>query len=191
MKIDIRKTYFLTLTALFLALTAMPLAAEVYKVIDEDGNVSYTDQPPGDGSKPMKLQPISVVEAPVYESKPKPAVEGEDGEPLSLRALRGMYRDFAIVAPQSEESIWHPDAPVTVAWSTGTPLQTGMKANVSVDGKLQANTTDRVVPVANLERGEHTVTAELTNERNQTVATANPIVFFVRRPGLNNNRGRP
>jgi len=191
MKIDIRKTCFLTLTALFLALTAMPLAAEVYKVIDEDGNVSYTDQPPGDGSKPMKLQPISVVEAPVYESKPKPAVEGEDGEPLSLRALRGMYRDFAIVAPQSEESIWHPDAPVTVAWSTGTPLQTGMKANVSVDGKLQANTTDRVVPVANLERGEHTVTAELTNERNQTVATANPIVFFVRRPGLNNNRGRP
>jgi hypothetical protein len=191
MKIDIRKTYFLTLTALFLALAAMPLAAEVYKVIDEDGNVSYTDKPPGDGSKPIELQPISVVEAPVYESKPKPAVEDEDGEPLSLRALRGMYRDFAIVAPQSEESIWHPDAPITVAWSTGTPLQTGMKANVSVDGKLQANTTDRVVPVANLERGEHTVTAELTNERNQSVATANPIVFFVRRPGLNNNRGRP
>jgi hypothetical protein len=191
MKIDIRKTYFLTLTVLFLALAAMPLTAEVYKVIDEDGNVTFTDRPPGDGSKPMELQPISVVEAPVYELKPKPAAEGEDGEPLSLRTLRGMYRDFVIVAPQSEESIWHPDAPITVAWSTGTPLQTGMKANVSVDGKLQANTTDRVVPVANLERGEHTVTAELTNERNQTVATANPIVFFVRRPGLNNNRARP
>jgi hypothetical protein len=191
MKIDTHKTCFLTLAVLFLALAAMPLMAEVYKVVDKDGNVTYTDQPPRDGSKPIELQPISVVEAPVYESKPKPAVEGEDGEPLSLRTLRRMYRDFAIVAPQSEESVFHPDTPITVAWSTGSPLQTGMKVSVSVDGQIQANTTDRVVPVANLDRGEHTVTAELTNERNQTVATADPIVFFVRRPNLYNNRARP
>jgi hypothetical protein len=189
MKLNTHKAFLLTLTVLFLALAAAPLTAEVYKVVDKDGNVTYTDQPPGDGSKPIKLQPISVVETPVYETKAKPAVEGEDGEPLSLRTLRGMYRDFAIVAPQSEESIWHPDRPITVAWSTGTPLQAGMKASVSVDGQLQANTTDRVVPVANLERGEHRVTASLTNEKNQTVATAEPIVFFVRRPGLNNSRG--
>ena len=186
MKLNTHKAFLLTLTVLFLALMAAPLTAEVYKVVDKDGNVTYTDQPPGDGSKPIKLQPISVVETPVYETKAKPATEDE---PMSLRALRGMYRDFAIVAPQSEESIWHPDRPITVAWSTGAPIQTGMKASVSVDGQLQANTTDRVVPVANLDRGEHTVTAELTNERNQTVATAKPIVFFVRRPGLNNSRG--
>jgi hypothetical protein len=190
MKLEMNKTYFLTLAVLFLALAAGPLTAQIYKVVDKDGNVTFTDQPPGDGSKPIKLQPISVIETPKYETKPKPKAEGEDGEPLSLRTLRKMYRDFAIVAPQSEESIWHPDAPITVAWSTGAQLQSGMKVSVSVDGKLQASTTDRVIPVANLDRGEHTVTAELTNERNQKVATAEPIVFFVRRPGLN-NRIRP
>jgi hypothetical protein len=189
MKLNTHKAFLLTLTVLFLALAAAPLTAQVYKIVDKDGNVTFTDQPPGDGSKPIKLQPISVVETPVYETKAEPAKEGEDGKPMSLRTLRSMYRDFAIVAPQSEESIWHPDRPITVAWSTGAPLQTGMKASVSVDGQLQANTTDRVVPVANLERGEHRVTASLTNAKNQTVATAEPIVFFVRRPGLNNNRG--
>lgn len=190
MKLITRKAYFLILTALLLSLVATPLTAQVYKVVDKDGNVTYTDQPPGDGSKPIKLAPISVIETPKYETKPK-AVEGEDGQPLSLRTLRRMYRDFAIVAPQSEESIWHPDAPVTVAWSTGEPLQMGMKARVSVDGQVQATTTERVVPVDNLERGEHTVTADLLNDRNQKVATAKPIIFFVRRPGLNNNRPRP
>jgi hypothetical protein len=190
MKLITRKAYFLILAALLLSLAAAPLTAQVYKIVDKDGNVTFTDQPPGDGSKPIKLQPISVIETPTYETKPK-AVEGEDGQPLSLRALRRMYRDFAIVAPQSEESIWHPDAPVTVAWSTGAPLQMGMKARVSVDGQVQATTTERVVPVANLERGEHTVTADLLNDRNQKVATAEPIIFFVRRPGLNNNRPRP
>ncbi|NOR19874.1 MAG: DUF4124 domain-containing protein [Xanthomonadales bacterium] len=182
---------FLMLTVLVLVLAAMPLTAQVYRVVDEDGNVTYTDQPPGDGSKPIKLQPISVIETPKYETKPKPKAEGEDGEPLSLRSLRRMYRDFAIVAPQSEESIWHPEAPITVAWSTGSQLQDGMTVSVSIDGKLQTSTTDRVIPVGNLDRGEHTVTAELTNERNQKVATAEPIVFFIRRPNLDHNRPRP
>lgn len=191
MKLLNSKTYVLMLAVLTLALVAAPLAAQVYKVVDKDGNVTYTDQPPGDGSKPIKLPPISVIETPNYETKPKPSAEGEDGKPLSLRSLRRMYRDFAIVAPQSEESIWHPDAPVTVAWNTGAPLQTGMKVSISVNGKLQASTTDRIIPVANLDRGEHTVTAVLTNHRNQKVATAEPIIFFVRRPGLNNNRPRP
>ncbi len=191
MKLNTHKAYFLILAVLVLALAATPLMADIYKVVDKDGNVTFTDQPPGDGSKPITLQPISVIETPVYETKPKPSVEGEDGQPLSLRTLRKMYRDFAIVAPQSEESIFNPQAPVTVAWSTGTPLQPGMKASVSVDGKVQATTTERVVAVANLDRGEHTVTAVLTNERNQTVATAEPIVFFVRRPNLYNNRARP
>lgn len=189
MKLITRKAYFLILTALLFSLAAAPLTAEVYKIVDKDGNVTFTDQAPGDGSKPIKLPPLSVIETPTYETKAK-AVEGEDGQPMSLRAQRIMYRDFAIVAPQSEESIWHPDAPVTVAWSTGAPLQMGMKVSVSVDGKLQTFTTDQIIPVANLERGEHTVTARLTNDRNQTVASAEPIIFFVRRPGLN-NRVRP
>ena len=187
MKLNTHKTYILVLAALFLVLATTPLAAQVYKVVDKDGNVTYTDQPPGDGSKPVDLKPISVVETPVYEA-PAKAEAGAEGEQLSLRDLRRMYRDFSIVAPQSEESIWHPDAPVTVAWNTGKPLKTGMKVSVSVDGKLQAATTDQIIPVAGLERGEHRVTAELKDGNNQRVASAEPIVFFVRRPSAINNR---
>jgi len=28
-------------------------SADIYKVVDKDGNVTFTDQPPGDGSQPM------------------------------------------------------------------------------------------------------------------------------------------
>ena len=188
MKLNTHKTYILVLAALFLVLATTPLAAQVYKVVDKDGNVTYTDQPPGDGSKPVELKPISVVETPVYEAPAKAAAAEGEEEQLSLRDLRRMYRDFSIVAPQSEESIWHPDAPVTVAWNTGTPLKTGMSVSVSVDGQLQATTTDQIIPVAGLERGEHRVTAELKDGNNQRVASAEPIVFFVRRPSAINNR---
>ena len=189
MKLITHKTYFMVLAALFLTLTAGSLTAEVYRIVDKDGNVTYTDQPPGDGSKPMDLKPISVVETPVYETPPKAATAEEGGE-LSLRDLRRMYRDFSIVAPQSEESIWHPDAPITVAWNTGKPLQDGMKVSISIDGKPQADTSDQIIPVGGLERGEHTVTAELKDSKNKNVATAEPVIFFVRRPNLYNNRAR-
>jgi hypothetical protein len=193
MKLNTHKAYYLVVAALFIALAANPLAAEVYKVVDKDGNVTFTDQPPGDGTKPMELAPLSVVETPVYETQVEAAAKAKAGEdePLSSRELRKLYRDFSIVAPQSEESVWHPDAPVTVAWSTGRPLVQGMEVSVSVDGKLIASTTDTIVPVANLERGEHRVTAELKDSNNQKIASAEPVVFFVRRPSVNTVRARP
>ena len=45
---------------LFLCKTAD--SSEIYRVVDKDGNVVYTDQPPGDGSEPVDLPPLSVVE---------------------------------------------------------------------------------------------------------------------------------
>ena len=56
-----------------------PVGAQVYKVVDEDGNVTFTDQAPADGSKPVELPPISVIEAPKYETKAGGRAEGEEG----------------------------------------------------------------------------------------------------------------
>jgi len=192
MKLVTHKTFFLVLIALLLACAAGSLAAQVYKVVDKDGNVSYTDQPPGDGSKPYDLPPISVIEAPTYEKAPeaKKAGEegeaGEDGKEMSLKYLRKHYRDFAIVAPQQEESIWHPESAISVAWNARYALQAGMQVTVFMDGKRQATTAEQIIPVAGLDRGEHTVTAELKDGKNRKIATAEPVTFFIRRPGLYN-----
>jgi len=193
MKLITHKILFSILVAIALAITASPLAAQVYKTVDEDGNVTYTDQPPSDGSAPIKLRPISVIEAPIYEKAPRAdeeGAEGEGGKEMSLKYLRKNYKDFAIVAPQQEESVWHPDEAITVAWNVGYQLQEGMNVTVYVDGALQATTTEQIIPVSGLDRGEHTVTAELKDARNRKIATAKPVTFFVRRPNLYNNRPR-
>lgn len=191
MKLMSHKTFLLILIAFSLAVMAGPLLAQVYKTVDKDGNVTYTDQPPPDGSKPIKLAPISVIEAPIYEKAPKAAKEGAEGEEIPLRDLRKMYRDFAIISPQSEESVWHPDGPIAVAWRSGNPLQKGMQVTVYLDGKRQATTTDQIIPVAGLDRGEHTVTAELKDAKNRMIATAESITFFIQRPNIYTNRPRP
>jgi len=168
-----------------LMLSATPLLAQVYKVVDKDGNVTYTDQAPADGSRPIELKPISVVEAPTYQTKPK-ANDAEADKEMSIRDLRKNYRDFAIVSPQQEESVWRPDGPFPVAWNTKYALQEGMQVTIFLDGKKHTTTTQQMVPMANLDRGEHVLTAQLRDANNRLVAEAAPVTFFVRQPGLYN-----
>lgn len=183
------KTFFLILMACSMAMATNAMSADVYKVVDEDGNVTYTDTPPKDGSGPIKLAPLSVIETPTYEQPAKADAEAEETKEMSLKYLRNHYSDFAIVSPQQEESVWNPDAAMPVAWSTRYQLQDGMQVTIYIDGQQQAKTTDQIIPVPELDRGEHKVEAQLTDSRNRKIATAEPITFFVRRPGLYNRAG--
>jgi hypothetical protein len=189
MKTVVHPTFLMVLFALSLVITAFPLSAQVYKVVDKDGNVTYTDQVPMDGSPPIELAPISVIEAPVYEKAPAPTGDDaavEDEKEPSLASLRRSYSDFAIVAPQQEESVWRPDGPIPVAWTTGTALREGMQVTLYLDGKRYSSTTQPMIALTGLERGEHTVRADLTDSRNRVVAKAGTVTFFVRQPGLYN-----
>lgn len=186
MKLITRKTLLPILIALPLVMTAGPLTAQVYKTVDEDGNVTYTDRPPQDGSKPIKLRPISVIEAPAYEQAPSAAQKAaaKEGEEKPLRYLRKHYEDFAIVSPAQEEAVWYSENVVTVAWSVPSALEPGMQVTVSVDGAQQPATSERVIPIIGLERGEHTATAVLRDARSRLVANAEPVTFFIRQPNL-------
>lgn len=179
---------------LLLALVSIPLAAQVYKTVDENGNVVYTDQPPSEGSKPIKLRPISVIEAPVYQTA-EPAGAGASAEEESkekpLRVLRKHYEGFAIVSPAQEESIWYANQVVPVAWSTPIPLEEGMTVTVTVDGNSQPPTSEPVVAFTNLERGEHAASAVLRDAKNRVVATAETVTFFIRQPNIYMNAPRP
>ncbi len=189
------RTLLMILFAFSLVITASELTAQVYKVVDKDGNVTFTDKPPPDGSKPMELPPLSVIEAPSFDAAPSaatsdPLVEVEEEVPL--RTLRRDYEGFSIVSPLQEESLWGPDGPISVAWNSPSALQEGMQVTVYLNGKKQTTTTQQMVVVAGLPRGEHIITAEIKDSKNRIVATAAPITFYVRQPGLGLHlRNRP
>jgi hypothetical protein len=193
MKLITHKSMQLILITFLLIFTASPLMAQVYKTVDENGNVTYTDTPPADGSGPIELRPISVIEAPTYEKAAKADEEsttGEESKEMTLKVLRRSYKDFSIIAPQPEESIWNPEVFISVAWRVGNQLQPGMTVTVSVDGKQYAKTTEQVVQVNLRDRGEHKVTAELKDSKNRLIATAEPVIFYIMQPGLGNTRLR-
>ena len=173
-------------------LLATPLLAQVYKTVDEDGNVTFTDKAPSSDAKPIDLAPLSIIEAPTYAApKTEEELLAEDAEKeMSVKYLRKNFSDFAMVAPQPDETIWGPESVVTVAWNTGYQLQEGMLVYIILDGQLHSTTTDQITALPSMDRGEHTVKLELRNAKRQTIASDGPISFFLRRPGVL-NRARP
>lgn len=188
MKLITNKTVLLILIAFVLVMVNGPLTAQVYKVVDKDGNVTYTDRSPTAGAKPVDLPPISVIDSPVYETRAKPDEAEVAADVPSLRDMRRNYSDFEITSPQPEQSLWQPDQATTVAWNVRYQLLEGMQVTVFLNGQQYTTSTERIIPIGELDRGEHTVSAELKDAKNRKIATAKPVTFYIRRPSIYTNR---
>jgi len=183
--LTVRNIRFLWVSILICALSGNAWS-QVYKIVDKDGNVTYTDTAPKDGSAPVKLPELSVIETPDYQV-PARQVDEESEEQLSLRQLKARYKDFAITSPQQEESLFGADQDVNIQWATGTALRQGMSVNISVDGARLPATEQSSITIPPMDRGEHTVSATLVSEDGKVIANAAPVTFFVKTPNLNTN----
>lgn len=181
------KGIFSTLITLMFFLLTMSAYAEgeIYKVVDKDGNVTFTDQRPSADAQPVDLPPLSVIET----DTPVPAVDtdnqagSEEPQPLTPRELRRQFRDFRITRPLQEETFWGTGNSVVVTWESSQPIPPEMRVLLYVDGKSQAAPVAGGVSLT-LDRGEHQVYAELRDERNRRVLTTPPITFYVKQASV-------
>lgn len=187
---DLLKRVF-GIVAVAMLLCLVPIAqAEVYKVVDESGNVTYTDQPPPDSdAKPMTLRELSIISPQI--PPPAPVRAGETGEAegaegqVPIRELIRRYRDFAIVSPTQEQSLWGTESQVNVAWRSGTALMEGMTVTVYINGLPQPPTTQTSMAVGGLDRGEHNVYAELKDAQGRRIARTETVTFFMKQWSVN------
>jgi hypothetical protein len=174
----------LPMLCLMLPLSALP-EGEIYRVVDKDGNVTYTDQRPSAEAQPMDLPELSVISTDV----PPPPAAGPgvaEVEPPTPRELRRMYSDFRITQPQQEETFWGTGNAVVVAWGTAQPMLPDLSVKLYVDGQAQDVAGSGSVSLT-LDRGEHTVYAELRDARNRRIITTDTITFFVKQHSANFN----
>ena len=180
----------ISVTGVFLLAVSTAWAADIWKVVDKDGNVTYTDQPPKDGSAPMDLPELSVIETDFQDTKtPVADGEGEVGA-MTSGELRKIYRDFRITRPLAEETFWGTANEVVVTWGSKTPLTPDLSVRLFVDGSAQGAQAVGGVSLS-LDRGEHAVYAELRDARNRRITRTPSVTFFVKQNSANFNRPRP
>ena len=158
---------------------------EIYKIVDKDGNVTYTDERPQGGAEPMDLPPLSVIETDIQVPPPAESAAQAAEEPSepTLRDLRRQFQDFRIIQPQQEETFWGTANTVVVAWGTAQPVPPELKARLYVDGVAQPVPASGSLSLT-LERGEHQVYAELLDARGRQIVATERVVFFVKQASV-------
>lgn len=166
---------------------AVVAEGEIYKVVNPDGSITFTDQKPSAGAQPVELKPLSVVETDIQV--PVAAAPEEPAEP-TVRDLRRQFRDFRITQPQHEETFWGTSNSVVISWGASQAIPDSMTVVLFVDGQLSEAPASGSVSMT-FERGEHQAYAELRDAADRRIVTTQAVTFFVKQHSAHFNRPVP
>jgi len=162
----------------FLCLMLLPGQAfsgqEIYKIVDEEGNVTFTDQRPDELASPMDLPELNVMESPpaIGEASSGTALAGSAGERERLR--------FRIVEPAHEEHILGTGQSLNATVGSNIALPDTALVVFFIDGEAQPPVSGTSAQFEGIDRGEHTLRAELQTPSGRVLARTETITFFMR-----------
>ena len=156
-------------------LTALSVqAAVIYRWVDPDGVVHYSDQE-SPGAERIVTSAPNTAAAGARAATPSQAPRKPAGSSLS-------YAEFTITSPQAEQTFFGED-PIGVHLSLSPGLKTGHSIAWHVNGRQLDDQTDAVSFVMpRLERGTYSVMATITDQQTGDSQSSNSVTFFVRQP---------
>lgn len=145
-------------------------AAEIYRSVDENGNVVYSDQP-AQGATPVDLPELST-----YESKPVPpgTLEPEPEQPAPPSAA------LSFVQPAADETIFDNQGNVAVAVRVEPPLGPQQRLALQLDGGETVEVDSPTYQFTELDRGTHTLQAWVLGADGQALGERASVTFHLR-----------
>ncbi|HEX4388928.1 MAG TPA: DUF4124 domain-containing protein [Steroidobacteraceae bacterium] len=170
------RTFLFTLMCLAAPLV---LAATVYKWVDENGVVHYSDQPHPNAEK-VQVQAVQTYKAGAMPS-------GDSAAAAAAKAPKEGYAGCAVSDPADDQTYTNVDA-VTIAVRTDPALRPGDQIYIMLDGTLVNNgsATGNSYTVSPVERGTHTVQAVEKNSEGGLMCQSPGITFHVHLPSIQN-----
>lgn len=160
-----------------IALTTPSMAADVYKTVDEDGNVTFTDSPPKDKpAEKIKLKETNT--QPPVEFRSRRGSDGREGPEEET----GPYNP-RIVSPPNEYQMGPREASLSITVETDRPLDDGHSFQLFVNGAAHAEPTQSSsLTLTNVRRGRKDITVSVVDAEGAVIASSNPISVYVIRP---------
>jgi len=156
----------------------------IYRTVDEDGNVIYTDKPPSDDAEPVKLDPVTTI--PAYRDDNTSLDSDEGGEQPSVPAYGGL----AITYPTPDEAIRHNGGQVPFELELqpgGIELAEGHRVEIVVDGSVKGSGTPPTVTAGTIDRGPHDAFARVVDAGGNTLVQSQTVNFFLLRASVGNS----
>lgn len=168
------------LIAAALILLTGSAAAEVYRNVDADGNVTFSDEP-SEGSEAVKVKPVTTVTLP----KPQNVRETEKLRE-EVKREGSMYESVGFVYPENNQAFHSGSGDIQFEVRSTPGLQSGHKYEVTLDGQPVGQSASGSVSVQNVFRGTHNARVHIVDENGVQVKTGPEISFTVHRPSVAN-----
>jgi hypothetical protein len=152
-------------------------AAEIFKTVDEQGNVVFSDVPPPpsreDDAERVQVEPLNTFEPAVPE-----ATAAAPEEPEVPDVAR--YESVTIVAPANEETVRENAGNVSVAVALQPPLRAGDRLVLFMDGlQWPVVAQGNSFSLENIDRGTHTVGVRVLDGEGNVAAESEPTTFHL------------
>ncbi|HEB85611.1 MAG TPA: DUF4124 domain-containing protein [Gammaproteobacteria bacterium] len=181
-----RPILFILFISLSLSLFA---ASKIYKKVNPDGSVEYSDVPLVPGAKPIKLKPLPTVNmTPVAPAHPRSSSHAPATKPFRYESIR-------ILSPQADEAIRSNNGNLRIKGELTPSLQSNLKHHLQwqMDGKILAGANSLNLNLKNLDRGTHKLQLRVLNANGKVVIRTPTISFHILRValGAGNTLARP
>lgn len=185
------KRVFLLLLAMLPAFVA---ATEVFRWVDDDGVVHYSDRP-AEGAETVTIEEAQTFSAPAPRTSGTSQGTSSSSAADAAEKDAASYSNFEIVSPKQEEVLWNTGGELNVSLRARPRIQSGHSIFLIMDGqeveqlqrgRMQARLND-------VFRGTHTLHAEVRDNGGNTIATSDSVQFTVQQTSLQNpnNPNRP
>jgi hypothetical protein len=152
-------------------------AAVVYKWVDADGVVHYSDQATPGAEKIFTSSSTSA------GTSGQRAPAGSQQAAASTPPATGLaYSEFSITSPVNDQTFFGDDV-IAVHLSLAPPLKPDQSITWHLNGTQLDNPPEAVsFPLPHLDRGTYTLAATITDQRTGDSQSSNSVTFFVRQP---------
>jgi hypothetical protein len=145
-------------------------SAAVYKIVNEDGSVTYSDRPQ-QGAEELKVAPVQT-----YQSQPVPT-----GGATEEAEFSG-YDVFEVVSPENDQTFRDEGGTIPIMLRLEPGLHRDHVINIFMDGEdLGGNGRSTSLTLQNVDRGTHSVHAVIVDQDGKQLAATNTVAFHLHR----------
>ena len=162
-------------------LTGIAAAAEVFRWVDDDGQIHYSDRP-HEGAESVVLPEAQTFTAPPVVQRSRSGTDDSEADKASK------YRNFRITNPADGQADWDIPGDVTVRLSLTPKLQRGHTALLYMDGETAGTSSsgDLTFQLTGVLRGTHSLRAVVQDADGKSLIESSPVNFTVHKTSLLN-----
>lgn len=162
--------------SVLLLLIAFSAQAEVYRSVDKQGNVIFSDTSSDDAEK-VELQESFIYTPPVIVDISEP----EESLPVEIPIPK--YK-LTIISPIHDETIRENAGNISIASTLSPELnaQRGDKLVFSIDGSLKSEAqTETIYTFTNVDRGSHIAVVSVVDKAGKVIKSSKSVLFHLQR----------